>query len=254
MFVGSGMKMYVGRREAREWMEHVVANMPKLEHVNLFVLPPFVWLPDAMELLASSPVGWGAQNMHWDDKGAWTGEISPLMLKELAVTYVEIGHSERREHFNETDETVNRKVKAALNHGFRPIVCIGELERDPALAEEVLTEQMAALFRDVPAERWPDVIVAYEPVWAIGQDNPADIPYLSNRFAQLRAWITEANAPYGKDVPILYGGSVNLPTTAELLTLPEMGGLFIGRAALDPAVFCKIASITDQWVSERQVR
>lgn len=245
--------MYVGRSEARAWMEHVVRHLPTLQHVNLFVLPPYVWLQDAQGLLATSPVRWGAQNMHWEDRGAWTGEISPLMLKELAVTYVEIGHSERREHFNETDETVNRKVKTALRHDFRPIVCIGELERSAALAQKVLTEQLAALFRDVPPERWPEVIVAYEPVWAIGKDNPADIPYLADRFVQLRSWITEANPTYGAQVPILYGGSVNLPTTHELLTLPEMGGLFIGRSALDPAVFLEIASITDKWISERQV-
>lgn len=247
------MKMYVGRAEARAWMEHVKYNMPQLQHVNLFVLPSYVWLPDAQEILASSPVGWGSQNMHWEDRGAWTGEISPLMLKELAVTYVEIGHSERREHFNETDHTVNLKVKTALRHNFRPIVCIGELERDPALAEEVLTQQMDALFKDVPAERWPEIIVAYEPVWAIGKDNPADIPYLADRFVQLRSWITEANPAHAAQVPILYGGSVNLETTPELLTLPGMGGLFIGRSALDPATFVKIATITDRFISERQV-
>lgn len=237
--------MYLEIEEAKTWMQYVRDHARDIRNVNLFVLPSFVTLPAAQHILTGSNVGWGAQNMHWDDRGAWTGEVSPLTLKELDVTYVEIGHSERREHFNETNETVQRKVLASLRHGFRPIVCIGEDERNAELAEITLTEQMESIFAQVPHEQWPDIVVAYEPVWAIGQKDPADIPYLTDRFAQLRAWIQNRNAKHAAQVPILYGGSVNLQTAEQLLSIPEVGGLFIGRAALDPEVFCKIASIAE---------
>lgn len=253
MLIGAGQKMYLSRDEARNWMRHVAAHTKHLQHVELFVLPSFVWLSDAQELLSGTHIRWGAQNVHWDEHGAWTGEVSPLMVKELGATIVEIGHSERRAHFGETDATVNKKVLAALRHNLTPLVCIGELERDESQANKTLPRQLSALFEDVPHKRWPEVVVAYEPVWAIGKDRPADIPYLKERFEQLYGWITEANPQYGDRVAILYGGSVDPDSTPELLTLPHIGGLFIGRAALDPAAFGRMAALADAVVHEREV-
>lgn len=253
MLIGAGQKMYLTRSEARAWMQHVAAHTRHLRHVSLFVLPSFVWLRDAQEILTGTHVRWGSQNVHWEDRGAWTGEVSPLMVKELGATIVEIGHSERRTHFGETDATVNRKVHAALRHGLTPLVCIGEQERDAALAEDVLPRQLAALFDGVPPERWPEVVVAYEPVWAIGKDRPADIPYLTERFGQLYRWLTEHNPAYGGRVAVLYGGSVDPASAPDLLALPHIGGLFIGRSALDPAAFCRMAEAAEAWVRERKV-
>jgi len=253
VLIGAGQKMYLGRQQARHWMRHVAAHTKDLKHVELFVLPSFVWLLDALELLSGTHIRWGAQNVHWEDTGPWTGEVSPLMVKETGATIVEIGHSERRTHFGETDETVNKKVLAALDHGLTPLVCIGEAERNEKLASETLPRQLAAVFREVREARWPEVVIAYEPVWAIGKDRPADIPYLRERFEQLRTWLTGSNPRFGERVKVLYGGSVDPDSTPELLSLPHIGGLFIGRAALDPDAFCKMAALADDVARKREV-
>lgn len=241
LIVGCGMKMYPTLSEAREWMSYVAANAPKRPGLSLFVLPPFVALLDAKAILSGTPVLYGAQNMHWEDRGAFTGEISPLMIKECGASLVEIGHSERRALFGETDETVGKKVEAAMRHGLQPIVCIGETDRSPRGADAFLGSQLEAAFRGLPPGDWPRVIVAYEPVWAIGKDRPADPEYLTQRVAAIREWLEQHNPRHAKEIKLLYGGSVSLPFIPEIVQIPGVQGLFIGRAALDPRNFLAMA-------------
>lgn len=241
LIVGCGMKMYPTLSEAREWMKTVAAQAPRRDDLTLFVLPPFVALQDAQAILGSSPVLFGAQNMHWEDRGAYTGEISPLMLQECGATLVEIGHSERRAMFHETDETVSKKVQSAVRHGLRSILCVGEWEKSPGEADAFLSGQLTSAFERIALEDWPRVIVAYEPVWAIGKDRPADPDYLAERVAAIRAWIEQRNPEHAGKVALLYGGSVSLPYVREIMQIPGVQGLFIGRAALDPANFLEMA-------------
>lgn len=198
--------------------------------IRRFVIPPFTVLREVKARLAASDVLVGAQTMHWADAGAWTGEISPPMLTDCGADMVELGHSERRTHFGETNETVGLKVEAAVRHGLLPLVCVGETraEHDGGLASRVLEEQVrTALGRLAPGAG--PVLFAYEPVWAIGESGvPASPDYADARQAEIRA---VAAAVLGQPVPCLYGGSVDLDNCAELIARPNIDGLFIGRSA-----------------------
>ena len=170
--------------------------------------------------------------MHWQDNGAWTGEISPLMLKDCNLDVVELGHSERREHFGETDETVGLKTEAAVRHGLIPLICIGETlkQRENGQASAVLETQVRGALGKLRAEQKnATILLAYEPVWAIGVNGiPATSDYADARQAEI---ITIAKDLLGKAVPCLYGGSVNLENCEELISCPHIDGLFIGRSA-----------------------
>jgi L-erythrulose 1-phosphate isomerase len=174
----------------------------------------------------------GAQNMHWADDGAWTGEVSAPMLKDCNLDIVELGHSERREHFGETDETVGLKTQAAVRHGLIPLICIGETlaEREAGAARTVLETQVrGALGKLAGVEMEAEILLAYEPVWAIGVNGiPATSDYADARQAEI---IAVAQEVLGRKVPCLYGGSVNPDNCEELITCPHIDGLFIGRSA-----------------------
>jgi triosephosphate isomerase len=179
--------------------------------------------------------------MHWADKGAWTGEISPLMLKDCNLDLVELGHSERREHFGETDETVGLKVEAAVRHGLIPLICIGETmaDRESGRADEVLQREVkGALGRLSAEQRKATILLAYEPVWAIGENGiPATADYAD---ARQREIIGVAKSVLGRRIPCLYGGSVNPGNCAELIACPHIDGLFIGRSAWEPEGYLDI--------------
>ncbi|RWL43050.1 triose-phosphate isomerase, partial [Mesorhizobium sp.] len=200
--------------------------------VRRFVIPPFTAAREVKAMLQGTSVKVGAQNMHWADEGAWTGEISPVMLKDCDLDIVELGHSERREHFGETDETVGLKTKAAIRHGLTPLICIGETfaEREAGLARDVLDRQVrGALSKLGAAQKSAPILFAYEPVWAIGVNGiPATSDYAEARQAEI---IAAAEHVLGRRVPCLYGGSVNRDNCAELIACPHIDGLFIGRAA-----------------------
>jgi triosephosphate isomerase len=170
--------------------------------------------------------------MHWADQGAWTGEVSPLMLKDCKLDIVELGHSERREHFGETDETVGLKTEAAVRHGMIPLICIGETlpEREAGRAAEVLEQQVrGALSKLSDDQKSAEILLAYEPVWAIGENGiPATSDYADARQAEI---IAVAQDVLGRKVPCLYGGSVNPGNCEELISCPHIDGLFIGRSA-----------------------
>jgi L-erythrulose 1-phosphate isomerase len=237
-WIGTSWKMNKTLAEARAFAAGLPAADPQVQR---FVIPPFPYLREVKAALAATDVKVGAQNMHWEDAGAWTGEVSPLMLVDCGMDMVEIGHSERRGYFNETNETVGLKVAAAVRHGLIPLICIGETkaDRDAGRAADVLAgEVRAALAGLQGADKDAPVLLAYEPVWAIGaQGTPASSDYADARQADI---IAVAGDILGRRIPCLYGGSVNPANCAELVRCPHVDGLFIGRSAWDVAGYLDI--------------
>jgi triosephosphate isomerase len=227
VWIGTSWKMNKTLAEARAFADGLLDAQVD-PRIQPFVIPPFTAVREVKAMLAETRVKVGAQNMHWADEGAWTGEVSPVMLKDCGLDIVELGHSERREHFGETDATVGLKVAAAVRHGLIPLICIGETmaERQAGRATEVLERQVRAALAGAGAA---PVLLAYEPVWAIGANGiPATADYADARQAEI---IAVAQDVLGRRVPCLYGGSVNPGNCAELIACPHVDGLFIGRSA-----------------------
>ncbi|MCF3973489.1 triose-phosphate isomerase [Paracoccus salsus] len=232
-WIGTSWKMNKTLAEARAFAEGLVAEEATRDpRIQRFVIPPFTACREVKALLTTTSVKVGAQNMHWADQGAWTGEISPVMLADCALDLVELGHSERRAHFGETDETVGLKTEAAIRHGLIPLICIGETlaERESGRAQDVLETQLrGALGRLSGDMKAAEILLAYEPVWAIGEHGiPATSDYADARQAEI---IAVAGNIMGRKVPCLYGGSVNAGNCEELIGCPHVDGLFIGRSA-----------------------
>ncbi|MGW0736069.1 triose-phosphate isomerase family protein [Streptomyces sp. NPDC002851] len=227
--VGVSLKLYFGLVETRRWLADVAELAARLElprPVDLFVAPAFPALSDARELLAGTGVAFGAQDVHWADSGPWTGEVSAPMLRESGARYAEIGHAERRHHFGESDETVAAKVRAATRNGLVPVICAGEQRGDdPAAAiEETLTQVRAALSG---AEPDSEIVIAYEPVWAIGAQEPASAEHVRKVATAIRACLRRHHVR-GR---LLYGGTAGPGTWSELVGAVD--GLFLGRLAHD---------------------
>jgi len=242
VWVGTSWKMNKTLAEAMVFADGLAeADAARDIRIQRFVIPPFTSTRQVKERLAKTSVKVGAQNMHWDDAGAWTGEISPVMLADCKLDIVELGHSERREHFGETDRSVGLKTASAVRHGLIPLVCIGETlaEREAGQADVVLRRQVeAALALLDDGDRAKPVLLAYEPVWAIGVNGiPASADYADERHALIAEW---AAASVGVSVPVLYGGSVNPGNCEELIAKPHIDGLFIGRSAWDVAGYLDI--------------
>lgn len=232
LWIGTSWKMNKVLAEARVFAEGLRTTAPPDPRIRRFVIPPFTAVREVKAMLSGGDVAVGAQNMHWQDAGAWTGEVSPPMLTDCGLDMVELGHSERRAHFGETDETVGLKTEAAVRHGLIPLVCIGETaeEKEAGRADTVLATQVrGALGRLDAAGLAQPILLAYEPVWAIGTGGtPATPDYAEARHARI-AEVAQEIA--GRHVACLYGGSVNAENCAALVTRPHVDGLFIGRAA-----------------------
>ena len=233
VWIGTSWKMNKTLAEARVFAEGLrAADAARDPRIQRFVIPPFTAVREVKAMLSDTSLKVGAQNMHWGDEGAWTGEVSPVMLKDCNLDIVELGHSERREHFGETDETVGLKTEAAVRHGLIPLICIGETlaEREAGRAQEVLERQVrGALARLSGAQKDATILLAYEPVWAIGVNGiPATSDYADARQAEI---IEVAEHVLGRRIPCLYGGSVNPDNCEELISCPHVDGLFIGRSA-----------------------
>ncbi|MTH35262.1 triose-phosphate isomerase [Paracoccus limosus] len=230
-WIGTSWKMNKTLAEAQAFATALAsADAARDPRIQRFVIPPFTAVRQVKEILANTSVKVGAQNMHWADDGAWTGEISPLMLTDCGLDIVELGHSERREHFGETNETIGLKTAASVRHGLIPLICIGETlaEREAGRAREVLETQVRGALAGVADSDAP-VLLAYEPVWAIGVNGiPATSDYADARQAEI---IAVAQEVLGRRVPCLYGGSVNPENCEELIACPHIDGLFIGRSA-----------------------
>ncbi|AST56638.1 triose-phosphate isomerase [Thermoanaerobacterium thermosaccharolyticum] len=213
--------------------------------VEVVVIPPFVDLVDVKKALDGSNIRLGAQNMHWEEKGAFTGEVSPLMLKEIGVEYVVIGHSERRQYFAETDETVNRKVKSALSHGLKPIVCVGETlsQREDGKAFDVVREQTKKALDDVLKNDVTNVVIAYEPIWAIGTGKTATSKDANDVIKVIRETIASVyDINTANEVRIQYGGSVKPDNAKELMSESDIDGALVGGASLKAQDFAKIVN------------
>lgn len=232
-WIGTSWKMNKTLAEAQAFASALAAaDGDRDPRIQRFIIPPFTAVREIKTMMADTSVKVGAQNMHWAEQGAWTGEISPVMLADCGLDIVELGHSERREHFGETDQTVGRKTEAAIRHGLIPLICIGEPleDRESGRAQEVLAQQVkGALAYLEDAQKSAPILLAYEPVWAIGENGiPATSDYADARQAEI---IAVAQKALGRRVPCLYGGSVNPDNCEELISCPHVDGLFIGRSA-----------------------
>jgi triosephosphate isomerase len=242
LWIGTSWKMNKGLQEALSFadaLHHAAAvSDPR---VQPFVMPAFTTLRDVSIALRGTRVLVGAQNMHWADDGAWTGEISAPMLEDCGAALVEVGHAERRAHFNETDDTVGLKVEAAVRNGLVPLICIGETrsERDAGRTDAILETQVtAALGKLTGRQTEASILLVYEPVWAIGAAGvPATAEYADHKHARI---LDVAGSVLGRRVPCLYGGSVTVDNCAELVSQPNIDGLFIGRSAWQVETFIEI--------------
>jgi len=243
-WVGTSWKMNKTLAEAQAFATALKeVNGQAEESIQRFVIPSFTNVREVKQILKGTSVKVGAQNMHWADQGAWTGEVSPLMLKDCELDIVELGHSERREYFGETNDTVGRKVEAAIRHGLVPLICIGETlaDKDSGNAAEVLAEEVrGALQYLTDTQKTAPILFAYEPVWAIGENGiPASAEYADARQAEI---LDVAHSVLGRKVPCLYGGSVNPQNCEELIACEHIDGLFIGRSAWNVEGYVNILS------------
>jgi triosephosphate isomerase len=240
-------KMNKTPAEALDFVRAVRPKVTQYPQVETVVCPPFMCLPAVADALRGVKIGVGAQNVHWAESGAYTGEVSAAMLAGL-VKYVIIGHSERRQYFAETDEMVNKKIKAALAHGLVPIVCVGEnlVQNEAGVTDTLVSGQMRAAFAGISAVQARGIVVAYEPIWAIGTGKTATAE-VANRVCGLivRGALAEL---YGEEVAqairIQYGGSANEKNIGELMAMPDIDGALIGGASLKPDAFVEMVRVT----------
>jgi len=242
--LAANWKMNLTQSEAESYLATFVSEIGEVDDVEVVIIPPFTAIPalvSASEKMQSIRIG--AQNMHWEKSGAFTGEVSASMLRALFVKYVILGHSERRSLFGETDEIVNRKVRAALDAGLRPIFCVGETlhERDNGKVQEVLGRQMRKGLEGVSQKDLPEIVIAYEPCWAIGTGRSASPAEAEDAHAYIRSVLSElSNLATAERIRIQYGGSVKPENTEELMRQKNIDGALIGGAGLDPRSFVRI--------------
>ena len=234
VIVAGNWKMNKNAAEGRALVEALKNGIAGLENAEIVVCPPFTTIGSVVEAAAGSAIGVGAQNIHWAESGAFTGEISADMLKTSGVQYVIIGHSERRQFFGETNETVNKRLKAALAAGLIPIVCVGELleERENNKTEAVLAEQIRVGLDGISAEEAAKIVIAYEPVWAIGTGKTATPDMAQAAHAFIRGELRALFGSVADEMRIQYGGSMKASNARELVAQPDIDGGLIGGAAL----------------------
>ncbi len=238
-------KMHKTTAEAVALVQDLRSSVAQVHDVDIGVAPPHTALKSVAEALHGSTIFVTAQNMHWELQGAFTGEISATMLRDAGCTRVIVGHSERRQYFAETDATVNRKLRAALNAGLDPILCIGETldQRDHNATFSVLEQQVRHGLADIAAEDLSGVVIAYEPIWAIGTGKTATPDQAQEVHAFIRGLVREL---YGKaladEVRIQYGGSVNAGNIRALMTQPDVDGALVGGASLEASSFAQIVA------------
>jgi triosephosphate isomerase len=235
--IAANWKMHKTPEQAREFVDAFLLHVREHTRDEIILCPPFVSIAAVVDAVGGSVIGVGGQDMFWEKEGAYTGAISAHMLRAAGCSHVIIGHSERRQYFGETDATVNRKLQAALTAGLKPIVCVGEViqEREAGLTEDILRRQCSVAFRDISGAQAAAMVVAYEPVWAIGTGKTATPQLAAEAHQIIRA---EAAKALGEAVAgqlrILYGGSVKPDNAKALMSQPEIDGALVGGASLDP--------------------
>lgn len=240
--IAGNWKMFKTVSEATAFVNEV-KGQAEVDGVDSVICAPFTNLPALVEAVKGTNLKVGAQNLHWEDNGAFTGEISGVMLKDLGVDYVIIGHSERRAYFAETDETVNKKVHASFKHGLTPIVCVGEKleEREAGQTKEVCKVQTEAAFAGLSAEQAAEVVVAYEPIWAIGTGKSSTAADANEVIAYIRELVAGLYSQNVADaVRIQYGGSVKPNNIAEYMAESDIDGALVGGASLEPASYIQL--------------
>ena len=247
--IAGNWKMNKTPAATRQLIEELKPLVSKAKWCDIVLCVPFVDIPNAIKATKGAKIAIGAQNMHYEASGAYTGEISADMLTELGVKYVIIGHSERRQYFAETDATVNLKVHAALKAGLRPIVCVGESleQRDLGITIEHIRLQVKSALSGVDATNIKRIVIAYEPIWAIGTGRTATSDQAEEVCGAIRDCIREMyGARVARSVTIPYGGSMNASNAAELLSKPNVDGGLIGGASLKPVDFATIVNAANQ--------
>ena len=241
--MAANWKMYKTPDQTRQFFRDFLPLVANHDRDEIVICPPYVDLLSALESAKGSNVAVGAQSVHWEKEGAYTGEISAGMLQDLGCTHAIIGHSERRQYFGESDDTVNLRLKAALEAGLTPIVCVGEVleEREAGLTEDVLRRQCTRAFHKVSTKKDGKLVVAYEPVWAIGTGKTATPELASEAHSLIRG---DAARTFGQEfadnLRILYGGSVKPENAKALMAEQEIDGALVGGASLDPKSFAAI--------------
>jgi triosephosphate isomerase (TIM) len=241
--MAANWKMYKTPDQTREFFRDFLPLVAGHARDEIVVCPPYIDLADAMEAVKGSSVAIGAQNVHWKEEGAFTGEISAAMLLALGVKHVIVGHSERRQYFGETDDTVNIRLKAALEAGLTPICCVGEVleEREAGLTDDVLRRQCVRAFHAISAKKAAKMVVAYEPVWAIGTGKTATPEIAAEAHAVIRREATEIfGEEFSGKLRILYGGSVKPENAGTLMAQEEIDGALVGGASLIAKSFAAI--------------
>jgi len=240
--VVANWKMYTRASDAYILATSIRNSVASLDGVEVVVCPPVIWLSELSEILKrDGKVNLGAQNMFYEDEGPYTGEISPIMIRDVCK-YVIVGHSERRAHFGETDFDVNEKVLAALKHGLSPIICVGEKTKSAPLSDAA--DQLEEALTHVPKNKYKDIVVAYEPVWAIGNHNAAPVEHAEKAVAKLREVIF-------RESPILYGGSIDHEKILNFAKSPLIDGVLVGSASLRASVFVEICRI---WAANKSFK
>lgn len=241
--IAGNWKMYKNPAQTREFFRDFLPMVAGHTRDEIVVCPPCIDLDAALESTSGSAVAVGAQDACWKDEGAFTGAISPTMLTALGCTHVIIGHSERRQYFGETDDMVNMKLKASLEHGLTPIVCVGEVleEREAGLTEDVLRRQCVRAFSSISAKKAAKLVIAYEPVWAIGTGKTATPQMAADAHVLIRGEAAKAfGQEFADQLRILYGGSVKPENATALMSQEEIDGALVGGASLDPKSFAAI--------------
>jgi triosephosphate isomerase (TIM) len=247
--IAGNWKMYKDLNESAELLHGLKAKLAALPNgVKAIVCPPFTSLALAQKILEGSPIALGAQNMYPEDEGAFTAEVSPKMLKSVGCKYVILGHSERRQYFKETDEFINKKVKKALASGLIPIVCVGETlaEREKNITDQIVTTQVKGCLKDIPTSDIEKLIIAYEPVWAIGTGKVATPQQAQDVHKLIRTLLGQLySASISEKVVIQYGGSVKPDNAKELLHQPDIDGALVGGACLKADSFAAIVQAAE---------
>lgn len=247
--IAGNWKMNMTPSQVKPFAEQLKAISPRAKWCETVICAPFVDLPAALKAFKECRISVGAENLNENPKGAYTGEVSAEMLTDLGVKYVIIGHSERRQYYGETDISVNKKVHAALEAGLQPIVCVGESleQRELGITLELITLQVKTALANVPAEKVRKIVIAYEPIWAIGTGRTATAEQAGEVCSAIRAVIRSLyGARIARAVTIQYGGSMNEKNAAELLAQPDIDGGLIGGASLVPEKFAAIIAAANQ--------
>jgi triosephosphate isomerase (TIM) len=247
-FIAANWKMNKTIAEAESFIQALLPRAGAVGDVEIVICPPYLALQAMVDSARGSSVQVYAQSMHEADDGAFTGEVSAPMLEEIDVQGVILGHSERRQYYNETDKALQQKVPRALEAGLTPLLCVGETEdeRERGDTERKLRHQVQEALEKVPEDRLTDVVIAYEPIWAIGTGLTATPDQAQEAIGFVRALVEDQDKAAGQAVRILYGGSLKPDNAAELLALPDVDGALVGGASLDPASFAEIVEAARQ--------